>query len=406
MRTVKWNPFLSGVVALLGGMLLWAGAARADISSTNAAAILVFPKLVVDETTGVDTIVQLTNTAPNPVNVRCFYVDASGHCSNSPATFCAPGAPADEFCSPPGFCVPGWIETDFSFRLTANQPIVWTVSAGLPMLPLAIQPGIGGQFNSGSIPPAPENPMDGELKCVEVGDDELPVENNDLKGEATIETVSDSPSVDIEGYNAIGIQAIAGANNRDNTLVIGQEYNACPNNLILDHFFDDAVVLDSDVRTALTLVPCTEDFNTQLPLTTTVQFLVYNEFEQRFSTSRPLTCFSELLLSDIDTRVGNANNNDASSIFNVAVEGTLSGQTVIRGVGGAGHGLLGVAEEFHFGGEETRSAAYMLYQRGQRTDFDTIQLPGAQACLPPGGPCITNADCCSGSCGTSNSLCQ
>lgn len=405
MRTVKWNPFLSGVVTLLGGMLLWAGAARADISSTNPAAIVVFPKLVVNTTEGVDTIVQLTNTAPNPVSVRCFYVNASGHCSNSPTTFCHPGLPADEFCSLPGFCVPGWIETDFFFRLTANQPIVWTVSAGLPALPLADLPGIGGQFNSGSIPPAPENPMIGELKCVEVGDDELPVENNDLKGEATIEHVDDSPSVDIEGYNAIGIQAIAGANNRDNTLIIGQEYNACPSNLILDHFFDDAVVLDNEVQTALTLVPCTEDFNTQFPLTTTVQFLVYNEFEQRFSTSRPVTCFSELLLSDIDTRVGNERNNNASSIFNVAVEGTLTGQTVIRPVGGTGHGLLGVAEEAHLNAE-VRSAAYMLYQRGQRTDPDIIQMPGSQACLPPGGPCITNADCCSGACGTSNSLCQ
>ena len=86
MRTVKWNPFLSGVCTFLGGMLLWAGAARADISSTNAAAIVVFPKLIVD-TSGampvdewlenvphsIDTIIQLTNTSANPVNVRCFY---------------------------------------------------------------------------------------------------------------------------------------------------------------------------------------------------------------------------------------------------------------------------------------------------------------------------------------------
>src|SRR5512139_2567451 len=110
MRTVKWNPFLSGVVTLLGGMLLWAGAARADISSTNAAAIVIYPRLVVETNNGIDTVVQLTNTAPNPVNVRCFYVNASGHCSNSPTTFCHPGAPATDFCSFPGYCVPGWIE--------------------------------------------------------------------------------------------------------------------------------------------------------------------------------------------------------------------------------------------------------------------------------------------------------
>ena len=85
MRTVKWNPFLSGGLLALGGMLLWAGAARADVSSTNSAAIVVFPKIVVDISEGgsADTIIQLTNTAANPVNVRCFLVNANGHCSTS-----------------------------------------------------------------------------------------------------------------------------------------------------------------------------------------------------------------------------------------------------------------------------------------------------------------------------------
>ena len=50
MRTVKWNPFLSGGLLILGGMLLCTGAARADVSSTNPAAILVFPKIVVEAT--------------------------------------------------------------------------------------------------------------------------------------------------------------------------------------------------------------------------------------------------------------------------------------------------------------------------------------------------------------------
>lgn len=227
--------------------------------------------------------------------------------------------------------------------------------------------------------------MIGELKCVEVGADEFPVDSNDLKGEATIEIVSSTPTVDIEGYNAIGIQAIPGAvTPQDNTLILGQEYNACPASLILDHFFDDAPVLDSTVRTALTLVPCSEDFNTQLPITTVVQFLVYNEYEQRFSTSRSMTCFAELFLSDIDTRLGDLNDNDAVSIFNIGTEGTLTGQTVIRGVANptnpAGNGLLGVVHEFHqLGGPggPIYSAAYMLDMRGTRTQNDVIQLPPA-----------------------------
>jgi hypothetical protein len=423
MRTVKWNPFLSGVVMLLGGVLLLAGAARADISSTNPAAIVVFPKLVVDTVNGVDTVIQLTNTAPHAVNVRCFYIDANGHCSNDPAVMCDPGEPSSEYCGgSPNYCVPGWVETDFFFRLTASQPIMWTVSEGLAGIdfPLALSPGIGGEFNTGSIPQSPEDPMIGELKCVEVGEDELPVDSNDLKGEVTIESL-DEEYIDIEGYNAIGIQAIPGScagdgaisctadadcqppatevdlapcipvNNRDNTLVIGgpdAEYNGCPNNLILDHFFDDAPVLNSYVRTWLTLVPCSEDFFTQTCVTTTVQYLVYNEFEQRFSTSRPLKCFSELQLSDIDTRIGDDPANNFASIFNVNVEGTLTGQTVIRGVADSdptktpGHGLLGVVHEFHKlgeGDEPIYSAAYMLDQRGSRTQADIVEMPAPSA---------------------------
>jgi hypothetical protein len=394
MRTVKWNPFLSGVTTVLGTMLLCgAGMARADVSSTNAAAILVFPKVVVntsavDYDTQTDTLIQVTNTSASPVNVRCFYVDGNGHCSTSPSTVCSvSGDPASSPCTASGgFCVANCTETDFAFRLTAHQPIVWAASAGLPRLPLNDAPGLDGQFNSGSVPPVPENPLLGELKCVEVGDDELPVAANDLKGEATIETITaptdEVPSVDSRAYNAIGIQAIAGANNNDNTLVIGgsaAEYNACPNVLVLNHFFDGAVepsAAQSTVTTDLTLVSCSEDLNLQYWPTTTVQFLVFNEFEQRFSTSRSQTCVTELPLSDIDTRPGPSG--DAQSIFNVAVEGTLTGQTTVRGVddGSASHGngVLAVTEEFH-SGEGTHSAALVAHQRATRTDADIVQLP-------------------------------
>jgi hypothetical protein len=386
MRTVKWNPFLSGGCMLLGAMLLWAGAARADVSSTNPAAILIFPKLVVDE--GVNTDIQLTNTSGDPVNVRCFYINANGHCANT-GIVCDPnGDPAHSPCgrSP---CLQGCQETDFRFRLTSKQPIVWSVADGLLDFPLANQPGAPGQFNTdSSIPPAPEVPFVGELKCIEVDANDVPLGKNDLKGEATITT--DEPNIDIRGYNGIGVQAIANKVNTDNTLCLGggsqqcptAEYNSCPAVLLLDHFFDGASepALSDTVSTDLTLVPCSEDLNLQLPVSTQVQFLVFNEFEQRFSTSRRLSCFWELALSDIDTRPGS--NDDWASIFNVNVEGTLSGQTQIRGVG-AGHGLLGVAEEFHANTERLHSAAFALDQRGTRAQPDTIVLP---APLPPSTP--------------------
>jgi hypothetical protein len=368
MRTVKWNPFLSGGCMLLGAMLLWAGAARADVSSTNPAAILIFPKVVVDE--GIDTGIQLTNTSSAPVNIRCFYVNANGHCANAPTTVCNPnGDPAHSPCSG-SYCVQGCQETDFVFTLTAKQPIFWNVADGL--------------LDDSGIPPAPEVPFVGELKCIEVDAGEVPLASNDLKGEATITT--DEPNIDIRGYNAIGIQAIAGKVNTDNTLCLGgssgsqlcpaAEYNSCPAVLLLDHFFDGSSepALGDTVTTDLTLVPCSEDLNLQIPVSMQVQYLVFNEFEQRFSTSHRLTCFSELALSDVDTRPGPAD--DRASIFNVNVEGTLSGQTQIRGVG-AGHGLIGVAEEFHANTGRLHSAAFNLDQRGTRPDADAIVLPVA-----------------------------
>ena len=120
-----------------------------------------------------------------------------------------------------------------------------------------------------------------------------------LKGEATIVLFGDDEGPDeqdvitVAKHNAIGMQAIEGAVNDDNVLVLGgpePEYNGCPNFLILNHFFDGAEnpVTDDGSRiiTLLTLVPCTQDFLRQIPGATVVQYLVYNEFEQRFSTSR------------------------------------------------------------------------------------------------------------------------
>lgn len=380
MRMVKWNPLFSGACMLLGGVLLWVGSARADISSTNPAALVIFPKIVVDTANGVDTEIQLTNTANVPVNVRCYLMNAT------PATggVLPPTAITTSTC----------VETDFAFRLTAKQPIVWTVSRGLPGLsfPLAVLPGPGGQRNSGSIPVSPQDPMVGELKCIEVGDDEYPLDSNDLIGQATISQYTTANGGDIQAYNAIGIPSIAGQNNRDNTLVLGQEYAGCPNYLHLDHFFDDTPfsvgtagvgvgVVSGKIKTFLTLIPCSEDFVLQVWPRTTVQFLVYNEFEQRFSTSRSTGCFSELQLSDIDTRAGDSPANNLYSIFNVNVQGTATGQTTIRGVSDSrptGNGLLAVAEEMWAQGSGTPAhfGAFVPIQRGTRSKMDTIRLVG------------------------------
>ena len=156
---------------------------------------------------------------------------------------------------------------------------------------------------------------------------------------------------------------------------------------------DDADCPDPDfavrIVTDLTLIPRTQDFETlNLNLSRTVaQFLVFNEFEQRFSTSRTVDCFREFRLSNIDTV------DNSRSIFSAGVAGTLTGQSRVRGVvtapEGGGDGLLGIAEEFRCGGPEFRfpacgfvnpaylvsSAAFNLHFQDRRPQSDFVYLP-------------------------------
>ena len=400
MRTVKRNPFLSGACAILGGMILTAGAARADVTSDRAAGLIVVPKVVFDSEgrlgvlTGnglpVDTEIQMTNVSDQDVKLRCFYVNANSHCTNNPEAVCNVTADCQQF-GLGGLCFEGWIETDFEISLTPHQPLIWRVSEGLFSLPLADQ----GQL--GSIPGASEDPFMGELKCVQVGPDDAPVDRNDMKAEATIVTYTET-GIDARGYNGIGIKAIEGANDGDNTLVLGgedPEYNGCPNVLILNHFFDDAQEpIDGNfLKTHLTLVPCSENFLLQdaALFNTTVQFLVFNEFEQRFSASRSVRCFKEFELCALGTGVDRAisdiaadSNSCQRSVFSAFVAGTLSGQTRIRGVDDGspvhGNGLLGVAEEFYRSSRRElntvqASDAFNIHYAGERATPDFITMP-------------------------------
>ena len=74
----------------------------------------------------------------------------------------------------------------------------------------------------------------------------------------------------------------------------------------------------------------------QVPGSAVVQYLVFNEFEQRFSTSRSVECLQYLPLSQIDTTQPNR------SIFSAGVSGTLAGQSRLQPIG---DGLVGVAIE-------------------------------------------------------------
>ena len=423
----------AALIGLVVGVCLVGAApvARALSNSDKPASIVVWPKIVVD-TTGrftsgapTDTVVQLSNTdSVNQKQAHCFYIDANSHCADTQAVC----ETAINCPSGGGFaaCVPGWQEIDFDIIMTPDQPLAWHASRGLRRGDFPLEgpgtcttpPGRSctrntdcgfpngtcqlGFTNLGSgIPPAPEDPFFGSLTCIQFDPSQNPAvpdhtsSRNKLKGEAAIEVVPSNTlaAVDVQKYNAIGLLATANATGAANELQIGngadgsaatKEYEACPQTLILDHLFDGATdpvasapgAVTGTVRTDLTLVPCGNNFLTQTPGRVTAQFVVFNEFEQRFSASRTVDCFLETDLSLLDTR------NSGRSIFNAGVSGTIAGQTRIRGVSDAatGRGLLGVARIFvnNTVTSTASGAAYNLHQQGDPptgTQPDIITIP-------------------------------
>src|SRR5262249_33954569 len=145
---------------------------------------------------------------------------------------------------PCGVCEPQWNETDFHIRLTPGQPLAWVASEGLEDFPIdgVTRRGSDGSSNANSrVPPVPETPFLGELKCIAVSNTGVPIDSTVLAGEATLERkrTPEGLVVDVAKYNAVGIQAIPGAVNDDHTLVLGgdgAEYQGCPNVTIVNHF--------------------------------------------------------------------------------------------------------------------------------------------------------------------------
>lgn len=431
MRQVRWAGW---TMALVTALALSGAAARADIASDKPAAIVVYPKIVSNTTEGLDTVVRISNTNQNEGRLlHCFYLDANSHCSGGSAEgkICT-GDPT--VCVQGGVCLPSWQEVDFRVRLTPGQPIEWKASDGLLdgrtceggsnkgkacrldsdcpssrcLLGITITAGVcernpfrtcgsdadcnpfpGGDCtpsNSGTrVPGVPEDPFVGELKCIVIDENGVPAPHNDIKGEALIET-SKTTHLDVASYNAIGIQATGISSGAPNELQIGgdaetAEYNGCPNFLILDHFFDQAMDpvpgTNNTITTNLVFVPCSEDLLRQIPGSAVVQYLVFNEFEQRFSTSRSVKCFEDIQLCNIDTR------DCTRSIFNVNVSGTLTGQTRMNPIGvpmpppfpGIPSGLLAIAIETHQGTAVSKSAGFNLQKQGARNSADTWTIP-------------------------------
>ena len=342
-------------LAALALVATGAAHARADVSVDEGATILMYPKVI--NAGGRDTIIQMTNSGNTLLHVHCFYTDAR------PQNPAAPVGPTNP---------PLWQEVDFFLWLTRQQPTVWLASQGRSLNPLD-----GGGLDPGSIPGVSTG-FTGELVCIEVDSSGNPIGANRLEGTATlISTTGDSSR-----YSAIGIQAGPSAGQNGRTLQLDNEhYNSCPNTLIFNHFAanaPDPVVGPPDdfgtcmngcpIRTELTLIPCGRDYENQVPGEATVSAIIYNEFEERFSSSIFVECWANVTIG-------------GSMSFSVL--GTLTAQTRLTPVSTTG-GVLGIAEETHRNDSNVLArAAWNLQTEGSfyepgagRTVVDEIVMVG------------------------------
>ncbi len=361
MRTVKWNVFLSGLCGFAVALGVVASGASADVTSEKAASILVFPKITVDLTAGNDSIVLLSNTSNSMVHVWCNYVDARLFDINTGVRCSRPSAT----------CVSLWQETDFMLWLTKQQPTHWVVSTGRAVDPTDGFGQDGSGFDPGRIPP--KGDFDGELKCVEVTASGEPVAGNHLKGEAIV----NRNTGDTARYNAVGIEANPDSQPSNPLVLDGDMYHACPAKIWVNHLAEfsaepafQAQGITNRVNTELTLIPCSEDFENQLPKRVTIQFLVYNQYEQRFSASTTVTGFLSTNLSAIDSIT-----NPGQSVFSTDVLGSVAAMTEITPVvdaSGESGGLIGVARRVVTAGSAATTAFYSLHTTGDL--------------IPPAGP--------------------
>lgn len=364
---------------LLVGMLLLCTAVTPSAAqlSLDPAAIVVFPHILVDGSREIDTVVQVGNASNDPIEVRCVYEDMTPRCSGA-------GSCLVDQRECEGQCITERRVTHFRFHLTAEQPFGWSAARGRSELPLdgVERIGVGGDSNVGSLVPALGAELfRGVLRCVVVDERGQPVPRNVLTGSASIETDADAstPRIDAAQYQAIGFPAQIDSTG-DELLSLGlqNEYAPCPGSLVLSHLYDGAAVAvgetSSTAWTDIALVPCSVDID--VPPGPVAQFLTYNEFAQRFSTSARVDTQFVSALSRIDT------SQPQRSIFNVAVIGTFAGQTEIRGLPNR---LIGVAIEAREaeGGQARRHAGGRIRAEGASAEVDVMTI------LHP--PCI--ADC-------------
>lgn len=423
MRTEKRNAFLSGLCGVAVALGMMAATAHAAVTTERGASILAFPKVLADSSS--DTIIQITNISNNMVHALCFYVNAA------PDIFGRPQWQVTDFAI--------WLtkQQPTHWQVSTGRFVnpLDTCIVGNKIVPSRECADAG--LDPGAVPPVPEG-FEGELKCVEVDVAHNPIGGNHLKGEATIKTAGDVSKYNAVGILGTDLAGQTGNELELNQPLIEEEiigqYNACPNVLLLNHFAEGVTdpfiyaeglggtcseypgdaqvsgmgyarrpcqsdadcgvlgycenaprILDPATRqlalrsatlTDLTLIPCTQDFENSRPARVTVQFEIFNEFEQKLSASTTVDCWANFFLFQVDSP-----NNPERSVFSYATLGTTVAHSRITPNPGNG-GVIGVAGVTRADGSGNLArVAQNIHMEGDRftasggTVIDKVTLP-------------------------------
>jgi len=252
-----------------------------------------------------DTIIELTNDLEQDVYVQMYFVNG-----DEPRDAVYAGDPPQMIAEGE----PGWNWVDLQVLLTANQPVYWSASTGLPLgaAPFDILDPSNG--NGPGRPTADGGRMlRGFLYVWAVDASGITIRWNHLSGAATIINYDAQTAWE---YNAWAFQSnvdevsngdfIGGTPGQLN--LIGTMYDRAYDVLLMDFFASGSQALSSDtvvasIDTDLTLHPVSADLrqDTRGPITTKAKFDIWNENERRFSgTERCITCWDQTLLSNYD----------------------------------------------------------------------------------------------------------
>jgi hypothetical protein len=242
---------------------------------------VVFPYLVTMAPK--DTLIELINMSAQPVDLQCFYVRQSD-------------------------CV----EIGFFVSLTANQPLSWSA-----------HDGTSNVLTGTAVPPLDTFGAIGELKCAVATDLPDVSAHNVLQGRAI---VFDTVSGATVGYGAVGFQRLSPGGYTGEVDLDGFTYESCPDRL----HFDVLTTQSGGPVSTLITVPCEEDLFNQTPTQSVVQLAIVNDFEQVFSSSFHLSCFSSLSFSSLSGLSSATVGGDSAHLIVRGVSSPLIGLVVDR----------------------------------------------------------------------------